>query len=146
MTVVIDSPERYAWTFADANILRRRLATGDYALMHEGKTLAVVERKSFAGFGTNLGAIRRCTTSWRISRASVTTFPSSRRSLRTFWIRRVSLEGGPHRSRARRSGRFQPCIQPYELFLRVIGSSQTITLSNSSARAWPARPPLSSRW
>jgi hypothetical protein len=58
LTVVIDSAERYAWTFSGATVLRRRLAAGDYALMHEGKTLAVIERKSFDGFIADLGAIQ----------------------------------------------------------------------------------------
>lgn len=47
LDVVIDSGERYPWRFPRATVNRRRLAVGDYALMDGGRTVAVVERKSF---------------------------------------------------------------------------------------------------
>jgi hypothetical protein len=56
LTVVVDAAERYPWTFAGATVLRRRLAAGDYALVENGRTVAVVERKTFDGFLTDLGA------------------------------------------------------------------------------------------
>lgn len=56
LTVAVDAAERYPWTFPGASIVRRRLASGDYALLENGRTVAVVERKSFDGFLTDLGA------------------------------------------------------------------------------------------
>lgn len=44
--VVIDSQERYPWRFPGARVARRRLPVGDYALVHDERPLAVVERKT----------------------------------------------------------------------------------------------------
>lgn len=48
--ILIDSNERYAWNFAkhQAVVSKRKLVAGDYAVEHEGKVVAVVERKSLA--------------------------------------------------------------------------------------------------
>jgi hypothetical protein len=46
-SVVIDSAERYPWKFPKAQVDKRKLPAGDYALIHQDKILAVVERKTF---------------------------------------------------------------------------------------------------
>lgn len=46
-SVVIDSAERYPWKFPKAQIDKRKLPAGDYALIHQDTILAVVERKTF---------------------------------------------------------------------------------------------------
>jgi len=58
MTIAVDSGERYAWRFPAAVVIRRRLPVGDYALMEGGRTVAVVERKSFDGLLTDMGSIQ----------------------------------------------------------------------------------------
>ena len=58
MTVAIDSAERYPWRFPGATTLRRRLAAGDYALLKDGRTEAVVERKTFDNLLGDIGAIQ----------------------------------------------------------------------------------------
>jgi len=54
LDVVIDSGERYPWRFPKATVNRRRLPVGDYALMDGARTIAVVERKSYANFLSEL--------------------------------------------------------------------------------------------
>ncbi len=44
--VVVDSAERYPWTFAGADVTRRRLPVGDYALIHDERPVAIAERKT----------------------------------------------------------------------------------------------------
>lgn len=46
MHIVIDSMERYAWAFPGATVQRRRLPVGDYALLHDERPHAIVERKT----------------------------------------------------------------------------------------------------
>jgi hypothetical protein len=46
LNVVIDSRERYGWTFPGCTVERRALAVGDYALLDDGELVAVVERKT----------------------------------------------------------------------------------------------------
>ena len=48
LDIVVDSSERYAWNFSkqQANLTRSRLASGDYAVQVQGRTVGVVERKS----------------------------------------------------------------------------------------------------
>jgi hypothetical protein len=46
LTVVVDSRELYGWRFPDCRVERRALAVGDYALLVDGKHVAVVERKT----------------------------------------------------------------------------------------------------
>lgn len=46
-SVVIDSAERYPWKFPKAQVDKRKLPAGDYALIHQDIILAVVERKTF---------------------------------------------------------------------------------------------------
>ena len=58
LTIAVDSSERYAWAFPNAVILRRRLPVGDYALMEQGRTVAIVERKTFDGFLGDIGSIQ----------------------------------------------------------------------------------------
>jgi hypothetical protein len=50
LTVLVDSHERYAWTFRDqqADTVRRGLPAGDYAVEADGALVATVERKSLA--------------------------------------------------------------------------------------------------
>lgn len=57
-TVLIDTGERYPWSFAGKTALRRRLAVGDYALLRDDRIVAVVERKSFDNLLADLGAIQ----------------------------------------------------------------------------------------
>lgn len=58
LDIAIDSGERYPWSFPQATVHREKLAVGDYALKHEGRILAVVERKSFDNMLSDLGAIQ----------------------------------------------------------------------------------------
>ncbi len=58
LTIAVDSGERYPWRFLDATVLRRKLDAGDYALLDNGRALAVVERKSFDNLVADLGAIQ----------------------------------------------------------------------------------------
>ena len=58
LTIAVDSGERYAWSFPDALVVRRRLSAGDYALMESGHAVAVVERKSFEGLLSDIGSIQ----------------------------------------------------------------------------------------
>jgi hypothetical protein len=48
MQVVIDSMERYAWAFPGASVRKRKLPVGDYALIHDERPHAIVERKTLA--------------------------------------------------------------------------------------------------
>lgn len=47
ISVVIDTAERYAWKFPSYETSWKKLPVGDYALIHENRIAAVVERKSF---------------------------------------------------------------------------------------------------
>jgi len=58
LDVVIDLQERYPWRFPGARVTRRRLATGDYALVRGEEQLAVVERKTLANLLGDIGALR----------------------------------------------------------------------------------------
>lgn len=49
-TVVIDSTERYPYSFGAVPIERRKLAVGDYGLMVNGAIIAAVERKTKENF------------------------------------------------------------------------------------------------
>ncbi len=48
--IVVDSHERYAWTFRDEQVttVKRALTAGDYAVERDGAVVAAVERKSLA--------------------------------------------------------------------------------------------------
>jgi hypothetical protein len=50
LEIVVDTHERYAWTFGEqqATTVRRALPAGDYAVEHDGAVVGVVERKSLA--------------------------------------------------------------------------------------------------
>lgn len=58
MPMVIDSMERYPWAFPDASVQRRRLPVGDYALIHEERPLAIVERKTLPNLLGDLGELK----------------------------------------------------------------------------------------
>ncbi|MBP7495625.1 MAG: ERCC4 domain-containing protein [Spirochaetales bacterium] len=57
LTIVIDSAERYPWKFPKAQIERRKLPAGDYALVEGEKILATVERKTFDNLLTDFSRI-----------------------------------------------------------------------------------------
>lgn len=46
LDIVIDSMERYAWSFPGAKVTRRKLPVGDYALLADERPHAIVERKT----------------------------------------------------------------------------------------------------
>ena len=48
LEIVVDTRERYAYRFGDQQVrtVSRALPVGDYAVVHEGRTVAAVERKS----------------------------------------------------------------------------------------------------
>jgi ERCC4 domain/Lsr2 len=56
LEIVVDSGEKYPWTFGhqQATTRRQRLAVGDYALVRNGAVLAAVERKSIADLTASL--------------------------------------------------------------------------------------------
>ncbi|TCW62099.1 ERCC4 domain-containing protein [Treponema sp. J25] len=56
-TVVVDTAEKYPWKFPKAQIEKRKLPAGDYALIHEDTILAVVERKTFQNLLTDFSRI-----------------------------------------------------------------------------------------
>lgn len=58
LTVAVDSGERYPWRFPGATVVRRKLATGDYAALDGGREIAVVERKSFDNLLGDVGSIQ----------------------------------------------------------------------------------------
>ncbi len=58
IAVVVDSAERYPWRFAGATAERRKLRSGDYALLQHGRIIAVVERKTFDNLLMDIGAVQ----------------------------------------------------------------------------------------
>lgn len=58
LTVVIDSAEKYPWTFPGASVTRRKLPVGDYGLILGDQVQAVVERKSFDNLLGDVGALQ----------------------------------------------------------------------------------------
>lgn len=58
LTVLIDSAERYPWRFKDAETQRYRLPAGDYAVLHDERIAAVVERKTFDNLLTDIGQLQ----------------------------------------------------------------------------------------
>ena len=56
MTIIVDSHERYAWSFSgqQAGTERRALSAGDYAVEQEGRVVAAVERKSLTDLVSTL--------------------------------------------------------------------------------------------
>lgn len=56
LTIIVDSHERYAWTFAEqqARTERRALAAGDYAVEVGDRVVAAVERKSLTDLVSTL--------------------------------------------------------------------------------------------
>ena len=58
LEVLIDSAEKYPWTFPGASTRRRKLPVGDYALMLGDELHALVERKSFENLLGEVGALQ----------------------------------------------------------------------------------------
>lgn len=56
--VVIDSGERYAWTFPGARVTKRKLPVGDYALVRDERVVAVVERKSLENLVAEVAQVK----------------------------------------------------------------------------------------
>lgn len=58
LQIIVDTHERYAWTFShqQATTIGRALPAGDYAVEHGGEVLAAVERKSLADLVTTITA------------------------------------------------------------------------------------------
>ncbi len=58
LNIVIDSAEKYPWSFPGASVMKRKLPVGDYALLIEDRIEAVVERKSFDNLLGEVGALQ----------------------------------------------------------------------------------------
>jgi hypothetical protein len=58
LTIAVDSGEKYRWRFPGAELVRRKLVVGDYALIVNDEAAAVVERKSFENLLGDLGAMQ----------------------------------------------------------------------------------------
>lgn len=56
--MVIDAQERYPWRFSGAASTRRKLPVGDYALRHDQRLAAVVERETRENFLTDLSHLK----------------------------------------------------------------------------------------
>ena len=56
-TVRVASDERYPWRFPGSSVVRGRLPVGDYALVNDDDLVAVVERKTFENFLSDLGTM-----------------------------------------------------------------------------------------
>lgn len=56
LEIVVDVRERYAWSFSaqQATTRRERLPAGDYAVLHEGQPVGVVERKGLGDLVSSL--------------------------------------------------------------------------------------------
>lgn len=65
LVVAVDSSERYPWRFPGGRLTRRRLAAGDYALLQDGRSVAVVERKTFDNLLSDVGAIQALHHQWQ---------------------------------------------------------------------------------
>jgi len=57
LEIIVDSGERYAWTFPACLVTRDRLPAGDYALRGPAGLLAVVERKTFENLLAEFGRL-----------------------------------------------------------------------------------------
>jgi ERCC4-type nuclease len=59
LKIAVDARERYGWTFGpEAEIVRRSLHAGDYALLIDERIAAAVERKSFQNLLSDLYSIK----------------------------------------------------------------------------------------
>jgi hypothetical protein len=58
LRIGVDSGERYPWRFPADTVERRRLAVGDYALLEADRVVAVVERKSYDNWLSEVGAVQ----------------------------------------------------------------------------------------
>jgi hypothetical protein len=57
LTIAIDARERYPWRFAGSTTVRRRLDSGDYALLEGDHPAAIVERKTFENILADFGVM-----------------------------------------------------------------------------------------
>jgi hypothetical protein len=57
LTIAVDSTERYPWRFAGSTVVRRRLDSGDYALLDGETPIARVERKTFENMLADFGVL-----------------------------------------------------------------------------------------
>jgi ERCC4 domain-containing protein len=57
LTVAIDARERYPWRFAGSTVVRKRLDSGDYALLDGDQPVAIVERKTFENMLADFGVM-----------------------------------------------------------------------------------------
>ena len=57
LTIAVDARERYPWRFAGSIVVRRRLDSGDYALLDGDSPRAVVERKTFDNMLADFGVL-----------------------------------------------------------------------------------------
>ena len=57
LTIAVDARERYPWRFAGSEVVRRRLDSGDYALLEGGTPKAIVERKTFENMLADFGVM-----------------------------------------------------------------------------------------
>ncbi|HEX7324877.1 MAG TPA: ERCC4 domain-containing protein [Rhodanobacteraceae bacterium] len=58
LCIVIDSAERYPWAFPGANVQKRRLPVGDYALLQDERPHAIVERKTLQNLLGDLSELK----------------------------------------------------------------------------------------
>ncbi len=58
MHIAIDHSERYAWSFSDSTVERASLPVGDYALLHDDRIAAVIERKTLENMISSLSDLR----------------------------------------------------------------------------------------
>lgn len=58
LDIVVDSLERYPWSFPGARVSRRKLPVGDYALIDDERPLAVVERKTMQNLLGDLSELK----------------------------------------------------------------------------------------
>jgi hypothetical protein len=71
--LVVDSRERYAWSFAAERQRREALPAGDYALRVNGRIEAVIERKTLTNLLANLSALE----SYHVHLQELATYPIS---------------------------------------------------------------------
>lgn len=69
--LVVDSRERYAWSFNAQTLRRESLPAGDYALRVQGRIEAVVERKTLSNLLANISALE----SYHVHLQELATYP-----------------------------------------------------------------------
>ena len=58
LNIVIDSNEKYAWSFPEHTAIKENLPSGDYALQDGKQVVAVVERKTFDNIRSDISKIQ----------------------------------------------------------------------------------------